>query len=398
MKEINKTISIYDRVTGNLIQDSLPEYIEFGRYIMYDTKGASFLSPQDNNSIYIESSRKIIQYKFTKFIIELLEDKQILKNLELISQEIQNKNIDSVVPLIREVSNDLEPNKLDKLIKNYYMHIQQIAYKPEIKLKNNYINLPVSRSKKIPRKAIEKLSARSGDWQKRTLNSIVPKNILSTVMEDEIVFYENKIVVQLIKNIIYYIQKKKRFIKNLNDFNTILEKILSSTSNEKQLWSKKINRNYKLCGEAYLLESNLKLSESTLKELEHLERNFLKLINSILYQSMPNELHLEKSLKKTNLFDNHKHYKYIPFLWNQYIVDNMQDSEKDIYQRYQSLNIKFYDFCYLIIIRSLHYLGFLRITENNFNEINLYNTKNLYKWIQSISLQRDETKSIKLIL
>ena len=113
---------------------------------------------------------------------------------------------------------------------------------------------------------------------------------------------------------------------------------------------------------------------------------------------MPSNLYLEKSIKKTNLFENHKHYKYIPLLWNQYLTENLKDSEVERFKRIQIVNKNFYEFCYLLIIRALHYLGFQSRTQQILKGSDFYNTKKLYTWVQSIKIIRDELPNLKIQL
>jgi len=262
--------------------------------------------------------------------------------------------------------------------------------------------MPVSRAKRIPLRAINYLASHSEDWERRKFRSVIPKSIISERLEDEIKIYENIVTARLIDHLLYYVQDRINRIHRMNRFEKTLKKILedhfTGDTNQKK-WFQKIERNYRLCGDAFAtLDKSDKPQALTF--LESIEKELLKLRNSELYKSINKKYRITGTLRKTNLFTSHKHYKYIALLWEKWISSNKVETKQERFDNLQKLNQSFFDFSILVIFRALEQLGFASVDTDfdSWREKELSFTSNKkYPWA-NLKLKIVNNRGIDLII
>ena len=406
----------FDRIEQKELK-SLPQEICLGSYLGIAEQGdfineikceegkENYIVPDKNFVCEIISKENKSYHSFSKENSSF--DAGIRVNLEDISNELQNKKkwneINSIIPLIRNVERILQLNSFDRQLQTWFFHIQEVCYKPEKKLTRNSEKMPVSRAKRIPLKAINYLASHSEDWERRKFRSVIPKSIISERLEDEIKIYENIVTARLIDHLLYYVQDRINRIHRMNRFEKTLKKILedhlTGDTNQKK-WFQKIERNYRLCGDAYFGTLDKSDKPQALTFLESIENDLLKLRNSELYKSINKKYKITGTLRKTNLFTSHKHYKYIALLWEKWISSNKVETKQERFDNLQKLNQSFFDFSILIIFRAIEQLGFALVDTDfdSWREKELsFTSNNKYPWA-NVKLKIIKNRCIDLFI
>ena len=145
-----------------------------------------------------------------------------------------------------------------------------------------------------------------------------------------------------------------------------------------------------------------------MKQLDTLKKYILKIQNRLfsllstdLYLANKNNLLASDSIDRTNLFDNHQHYRYVKIIWNK-SFSLISFTSKEIKYNNQLIINAFVDFSMVLTIRSLLQLGFVSVKQNSSNTYVLSHNNysfniSLTKSYQSIIEVHVNNKIIKFI-
>jgi hypothetical protein len=118
------------------------------------------------------------------------------------------------------------------------------------------------------------------------------------------------------------------------------------------------------------------------------------LLKSDLYvKNSRQSILINQKLKRTNLFDNHQHYRFVKVLWDKFHTQNVVDySQKS--KENQSLVKAFVDYSWVLFLRAFYQLGFinLEVIDNS----TIFLKKDIISNIK-IKLVRDAQQIIKVI-
>lgn len=360
---------LYDRLLQTKVEyKDINQPVEFSRYL---DSSNNFLVPCDN----------LLENISDEFKINFLDNKFINNNGSLISNsfiEVSEEfnliddidDVSEIIPMLRNFDKRLEINEYDSFVYEHLFHLEEICRQPAYHLSKEETKVNISRAKRITVKSINHLAAHSEDWARRRIRGVEPKNILSETIEYDLQIYENKVTSKLIDKLLKYCADRiLNDIEVVEDFKKEIDKILEDISPETDkegFWYKKRNRDYSK------ISSLLDTIEKSMGQLEILKQHILKIQNRLfallttdLYIANKNNILSSDNIDRTNLFDNHQHYRYVKIIWNKSFSIKLVDCE-EIKHNNKVVIEAFIDFSLVLIVRSLLQLGFQN-KQQNFN-------------------------------
>jgi len=385
----------YDRLIQSKIEyKDINQPVEFSRYL---DEFNNFLVPCDN----------LIENVANDLKISFLDNKFINNNSSLISNsfiEISEElssissidDISEIIPMLRNFDKRLEINEYDNFVYEHLFHLEEVCRQPAYHLSREVTKVNISRVKRITVHSINHLAAHSEDWARRRIRGVEPKNILSETIEYDLQIYENKVTAKLIDKLLKYCTKRiLNDIEVVENFKIKIDKILDDISPEtdnENFWYKKRNRDYSK------ISSLLETIEKSMGQLKILKKYILKIQNRLfallttdLYTVNKNNILSSDSIDRTNLFDNHQHYRYVKIIWNKSFPVKSMDCEEIKYNN-QVLIEAYVDFSMVLIIRSLLELGFKNTQEISKNQYVM--THNWYSF--NVLLNKNEQSIISI--
>jgi len=361
-------MKLFDRLTQSQVEfKNINQPIVFSRYL--DTS-YEFLVPCDNliENISDESKISFLDNKFinnnssliSNSFIEISEELRLIDTIEDVSE---------IIPMLRNFDEKLEINNYDDFVYEHLFHLEEICRQPAYHLSREETKVNISRAKRITVRSINHLAAHSEDWARRRIRGVEPKNILSETIEYDLQIYENKVTTKLIDKLLMYcaarILNDIEVVENFKmKIDIILDDIAPETDKE-SFWYKKRNRDYSK------ISSLLETIEKSMGQLETLKKYILKVQNRLfsllstdLYIANKNNILSSDSIDRTNLFDNHQHYRYVKIIWNKsFSVESL--SCREIKYNNQLIINSFVDFSMVLIIRSLLQLKFVNVKQDS---------------------------------
>lgn len=375
---------IWDRILNKDIDVSKFESpIILGRYIFKSdqstirlndcqVKKHDFLVPCNYNEGILKIGSDITKLVFNENDLLNENVSSLIKNT-LLDVLVEFKETDNILNwmdiniLLRNFDERLEISEFELLLQSKLFHIEEICRQPSYYLKREITKLNVARAKRIPVKAINYLAAHTEDWSRRKIRSVEPRKILTEIIDYNLKIYENQVTVSFIDKLLdFFAHRLENEVEVIDSFVKNIERIIESrkriNSDEKIYWYKKLDRDYSKIGKAV---DDVNSAEKTRKKVEKIKRiisliqmRLSKLKKSYLYSSnSKNKVIINQKLKRTNLFDNHQHYRFVKILWDNFHKKNLsicsQKSEEN-----QKFVRSYIDYSWLLLLRSLFQIGF----------------------------------------
>jgi hypothetical protein len=267
-------------------------------------------------------------------------------------------------PLVPEINAKIHLQPLEIDLQNQWGHLENVCRRPRTYLKMETEKLAISRAKKIANGAMEHLASHSEDWYGRNFNSVKPNKLLCLVREDLLNIYENQVTAKLIDNLLEYISRRLAELKLIQ--NELKEAMDFSDEMYKISWKNR-ERISSLWGKQFDAEIGILELEETLKELNDKKRKLLGLITTDLYKAIPKQTYVPMTLKRTNIFVNDQHYKYVDLLWRNWSKWKTRQikNPQQVFEEYQQFFQGFEAFCLLLICKTL-----CENNENNYQGLN----------------------------
>lgn len=411
-------MTVFDRILNKDIPLSeIESPIVLGRYIFKsnqptillndcDIKKQDFLVPCKSN----EGTLKIKTDKTKLFFQEndLLNESvsSLIKHtlldvsgeLEITEDLLDLKNINI---LLRNFDERLEISEFEYFLQKKLFHIEEVCRDPSYHLKREIVKLNVARAKRIPVKAINYLAAHTEDWSRRRIRSVEPRKILTEIVDYDLEIYENQVTSSFIdKLLVFFSQRMVNEIDVIDNFIINIERIVESRkrskNNEKIFWYKKLDRDYVRLGKAV---DSIEKSRAKVEKI----KDFISSIQMRLFGLLKNDLYLSNNsnknivsqkLKRTNLFDNHQHYRFIKILWDKFHKkESLTCSQKS--ENNQELVSSFADYSLVLIFRALFQIGYSKVKK--INDFSFIITNETISHI-SIKLEKNDQQIIDIVI
>ena len=318
-----------------------------------------FLLPDIANSASIKSpnelSQVIPQFPFDQFPIDIERDSILGIARQIKNLENANSTWDEWVkisPLVGGIPTKATLTSFEILLAESSQHLSEIAWRPQQQLKVEIERMPVGRARRIPARAQEYLSHHTEDWEYPKFSSVIPRRVLSTIPDDLLDFYENRLWAKLVSVIEDYLRKRR---KQFNAFDLLeLQRELGTSQRRRRIV------------DLYAVAVSEENLSSTIKEnlqiIEGLLRQARSWVDTQLYKAIPHQSRnsLSTYLRSSNILDNDRHYRFVSLLWREFKKTQHEQVRTNIQvqQELQELCHGFDRFSVLIILRALQQLGY----------------------------------------
>ena len=318
---------LYDRFKGAFIDSiSLPRDMDLGRYTTEDGQDLT-------NSIFDTGSEYYIHQ-------ELLNDAnhslhELFKDLGKRVSARGNGEMD-IFPLIQTLEDKLEMNDFEIYLCEKIPHLEQICHQPHYLLQRIIEKVNASRAKRIPSKSYQYLAAHTEDWEQKSIVNFKPNRVLNEELDLNFNIYENQLFLALVERCLKYLNGR---LKEVKDISLFIEKYreLLDKRNDTHAWFEKVSRNLTLIGGVYEDENYKKEKNDDQAKLvtteEHLRAAYKRLLlvrSSDLFDEVNKRAAKNIMLRDTNVLINHKHYRYVRFLWLELNKIRPKKTEEDL--------------------------------------------------------------------
>lgn len=261
-----------------------------------------------------------------------------------------------VVPLVPGISEQVDLQPLELMIREHFGHIEAVCRKPRAHLHVEVERVPVSRARRIPPAAASYLAAHTEDWDRPLLRGILPKRILAEVRHDQVDIYENRVAARLLDNIGAYLNRRIHVLRRLlkvfrekEDYSTAIAGTYQRERRISELWGESIDAN-----------EGRRKAEASLRELEWLKYKVMGLLGSPLYEEVPRRAFVPTTLKSTNILTNDQHYRRVAELWREWARTGAgrTRSPAELHAEAQRLCRGLDSFALLLTVRALDTLGY----------------------------------------
>ena len=253
-------------------------------------------------------------------------------------------------PLAPGLDETVEPHPLEDCIETELEHLAAVCRSPRTHIRMETERVHVARARRIARDAPAWLASHTEDWEHRKITSVQPRRILAEVREERWDLYENRVAVRLVDNLVIWLRRRVAEVRRvLDEVLARMEEFSGSPSGSRH----RVERIYRLWGEAWDAGNRRGIAERTLKRLEQLLYRVLGLMDSPLYRRISRRAQTPRGLRMTNLFRNHDHYRGVARLWHEWSrAAPRTPSPRELHDRHQNLHRSFDAWCMLVVIRA----------------------------------------------
>lgn len=230
--------------------------------------------------------------------------------------------------------------------------IKRIFAKPVLHLTERDEILPIEAVKKINNDTINHIARHSELWDDFTPIGIKPIKLLSRMYEDNYGIYENLVFCKTIDDILFFVRRNMRTLKNYNYVNQRMEFDLLQRVNHLNYFLAlgKLHTGYIRNFDKYYV-----ISKHCLNGLNNIYNTIVPRLKRPVYRKnkkRPNKL------KKTNILGMHKDYKHIYSL-EKYFSDNKMEISYDVNEgSVINLGTNYFNFCSILSIFSIGHFNF----------------------------------------
>lgn len=261
-------------------------------------------------------------------------------------------------PLVTDLQDALDEQPLERDVKKNIGFLEAVCLRPKTHLMLEEERLLVSRCKRPSSRAPMVLSARSEDWERRTLWGVRPRRILGVVRDDLFDIYENRVAVSLVNHLDVALRKRIRDVRRVVDLlqrKEDYQELLENTGNYLrakrilQLWADALNDN-----------THLNDANKVLQKLKGLRRRVLALKDSPLYQKIGRANVSGLELKLTNVMKHDETYRRMGELWiawENHVRESIPDPDERWLKEQKAVE-GFFRFSFLVVVRALDNLGY----------------------------------------
>ncbi|TYB39719.1 hypothetical protein FXF50_04900 [Micromonospora sp. AP08] len=248
----------------------------------------------------------------------------------------------------------LQLQQREQVLKQHIESIARVCSRFITRLGERAELLPVARVKRPARRAIDRLVGHTEDWAARTLAGPIPRRALAITRTEDADLYENRMVVELIHPILDGdLRSRINLLRRLKQDLADLERARHEGTRLR------LDRLYRFWGaEAINASKPTGQATQTLRALEKLLTRVQTLRGSELATLLRGRRTGQRSLRRTNVTDNDRHYHAAGIVWREYErPETKRESTDARHERLGARHRLFDDYVMGLIARSLDNLA-----------------------------------------
>ena len=240
-------------------------------------------------------------------------------------------------------------SELESVLKRIFPILEWICELPETEIRLEDLKLPVDRSRRMAKGALAHLASHSEDWLRVTAKGPLPKRIVSSIREEDLTIYENRLARTMIDRSIAHLGRLIDAIRKDEKAQIDLK-----GTKESHLKRKRISGSLGIESR----EESVSQIADRREKVENL-RNSLQALRQSVLGLATNDIQGVTELHVTNLLANEQRYREMVPLWEALRVfegslDRGVISLHDMWlSRQEDLNL----YRELLLVRSLQFLG-----------------------------------------
>jgi len=331
-------------------------------------RGATYIVPDSSGAWKVESSGGDVAVG--TFARGSLLDDLDSKSIRAIGRDIQSRlsraetpnPLIAVSPLEARLGQEATLTPLDLFIAEHLGSIRAICQRPRMHLRTEVERLRVDQLRRLAQRAVPFLASHTEDWAgvSATGRAIIPKRVLGEITEDLFSIYENRVVIEVIDQLVAYLGGRLREVRKIRRAQAGVsdhERALSG-SHDRQ------DRIARIWGNAGLGQDVIRRADAVIAELERLLRITGGLRDSPLYRGFVREVGHGRSgggpvtsLVMTNIFTFDENYRRVALLWKKLTslksVEDPRSAARRFFRDQCDLVCAFSAYTYLLITKSL---------------------------------------------
>lgn len=324
---------VFDRYLARVVD--LPNDVEPGRYRLLENSVLNGDVEVGRNELLLSDGRErcVIGENICTFLskgfsaqdVTDTDSQEALRSIvrqsvAIIAAQIKSNAGELPSPLLpQQMADDIELNDLDEALNEVIDrgHLDEIVRKPRFSMKYEPELVDVSRVRRCAPGALNRLSARSEDWHRRTLSGVLPKRLLAMISDDDWNIYENKVFARLMDRLEEYLRHR---LAETEELQRVFIKALELNEAE-DLDYRLRTKLCRLWGEATVssvrsTESAIDESKDVIARLQVAKRKIGLLRHSELYSRVPRAERVPAELRHTNILNHDQHYRHLKTLWH----------------------------------------------------------------------------------
>ena len=272
-----------------------------------------------------------------------MSELEILNVYEKSNDKVNDNFIDNIDSKVHIITNHTDEDSYEwiDIIEETIPYLDNILRAPNRFIVNEEEIVKIELARRVTVESIKHLSKNTNliqDYNKKT-GDVKPSKILNINKEESVDTYENRFIYSLIKNIQFYIDRKKKNMKpsgGNKDSKKLEYNGCSKLGKEKIDVSMTLNSN---------LENKVSEKASPSKRIEEIELKISDLTSSSVFKAI-DKLHISlvtSPIKKTNVILKNTNFQYALTLWNYlqtHVDSNDSKTRKQNSDFYAEGNIK----------------------------------------------------------
>ena len=263
--------------------------------------------------------------------------------------------VEAVDPLIllADIADLLRVDPVEEALGETAPQLRAVFHSPFSELEYSAERMPAPRARRISRRAIQVLAARSEDWVRAGASGIKPRTIEALVRDEVEDVYENRVSARLIDDVRRHLKDVLGVYAELSPLMQIIDGPFRKRMRLASLWGR--------VPPGDDLRGALKRRQ---KRLEDLLCFTDELLDSRLYGGVPVRARVDQPIRMTNLLTQDPNYRGVRRLWLEWWRTRGDSGTIETRRARQlSESESFFQFAHLVVSRALANLGTFRAGE-----------------------------------
>lgn len=238
--------------------------------------------------------------------------------------------------------------------------LEHVCRQPRTYLRRELERSLTGRARRLAPRAAEFLAGHPEDWERRQVGAVIPRRVLSQVLEEEWHTYENRVAARLVDRLRTVLAHRER---ELTASLEMLRELARIAEFDDGMNHRKWARICLLLGQAEDPRNGFLVVERLRNALSGVLLRIRGLEDSTLYQRVPRRATITGALRQTNVLTNDQYYSKIARLWRLFSANTEERplTGEEFYREQQLQHQHYEAFCTLVLVWALRDLGYIAV-------------------------------------